>query len=135
REPLAHRAGRDFTDFRDLTGGKHFLHGRHSSSCIAESPPRPADAGARLGSVSARSDAPRWGVKGDARPRAGRVRLGKRGVGRISVGSPRRGGGGGRPNTGGAGQRDRQATRRTEPPAGGSGSGGGGVCLPPRLEM
>ena len=50
-EPLAHRARRDFTDFRDLPGGKHFLHGRHSLTCFAESPPRPADAGAGRGAL------------------------------------------------------------------------------------
>ena len=44
-EPLAHRAWSDFTDFRDLSGGKDFLHGRHSLTCFAESSPGPADAG------------------------------------------------------------------------------------------
>src|SRR5262249_13013399 len=41
-EPLAHRPGRDLADLRDLAGGKHLLHGRHSLTCIAESSPRPA---------------------------------------------------------------------------------------------
>ena len=31
-EPLAHRPRRDLTDLRYLAGGKHFLHGRHSTT-------------------------------------------------------------------------------------------------------
>src|SRR5205823_11482864 len=30
-EPFTHRPWRDFTDLRDLAGGKDFFHGRHSS--------------------------------------------------------------------------------------------------------
>src|SRR6202035_2530305 len=37
-EPLAHRPRRDFTDFRDLAGGKHFFHGRHSLNWYSLSP-------------------------------------------------------------------------------------------------
>src|SRR5262249_13602487 len=40
-EPLADRPGRDLADLRDLAGGKDLLHGRHSITCLAESPPRP----------------------------------------------------------------------------------------------
>ena len=30
-EPFAHRPRRDLADLRDLAGGKHFFHGRHSN--------------------------------------------------------------------------------------------------------
>ena len=59
-EPFTDRPGRDLTDFRDLPGGEDFFHGRHSISCIAESPPRPADAGGTAGEYSR----PSWRISG-----------------------------------------------------------------------
>src|SRR5581483_3849561 len=47
-EPLADGTGRHLTDFRDLAGGEHFFHGRHSNSrMFAEPSPGPVIAGTR----------------------------------------------------------------------------------------
>src|SRR5262249_33090556 len=51
-EPLAHRPRRDLADFRDLAGGEHLLHCRHSIFRVAESSPRPATAGGPAGELS-----------------------------------------------------------------------------------
>src|SRR5207302_1691879 len=37
-EPFTHRPRRDFTNLRDLAGGKNFFHGRHSVNMISLCP-------------------------------------------------------------------------------------------------